>query len=84
MGEDMVVLSSNEAISELLEKRSSFYSDRVSGLAILAVRSSHQVPAPISHGPAVRFGAPPGGFLTADIFQQDRGTGLGVCVYALR
>ena len=39
MGEDMIVLSSNEAISDLLEKRSSIYSDRVSGLTTLTIRS---------------------------------------------
>lgn len=39
MGNDMVVLSSHEAISDLLEKRSSIYSDRVSGITILTTRS---------------------------------------------
>jgi len=29
LGKDMVVLSSNEAITDLIEKRSSVYSDRV-------------------------------------------------------
>ena len=31
LGQDIVVLSSNEAIVDLIEKRSSIYSDRVSG-----------------------------------------------------
>ena len=39
MGDNMVVLSSNEAISDLLEKRSSIYSDRVSGPTILVIYS---------------------------------------------
>jgi len=39
MGDDMVVLSSNEAISDLLEKRSSVYSDRVSGPTALTTHS---------------------------------------------
>ena len=30
LGEDIVVLNSNEAITDLIEKRSSIYSDRVS------------------------------------------------------
>jgi len=36
MGEDMVVLNSNEAISDLVEKRSSIYADRVSSTVVLA------------------------------------------------
>ena len=39
MGDDVVALSSNEVISDLLEKRSSIYSDRVSCTAILTIRS---------------------------------------------
>ena len=39
MGEDVVALSSNEVISDLLEKRSSIYSDRVSRTTILTIRS---------------------------------------------
>ena len=39
MGDDMVVLSSNEAISDLFEKRSSIYSDRVSGPTLLTIHS---------------------------------------------
>ena len=38
LGDDMVVLSSSEAISDLLEKRSSIYSDRVShSITILTI-----------------------------------------------
>ena len=39
MGKDMVVLSSNEAIADLLEKRSSIYSDRVSNTINFTLRS---------------------------------------------
>jgi hypothetical protein len=35
LGQDMVVLNSNEAISDLIEKRSSIYADRVSGTILL-------------------------------------------------
>ena len=40
MGKDMVVLSSNEAITDLLEKRSSIYSDRVGDMIICVFRSN--------------------------------------------
>ena len=39
MGDDIVVLSSSEAISDLLEKRSGIYSERVSCTTILVIRS---------------------------------------------
>ena len=39
MGDDVVALSSNEVISDLLEKRSSIYSDRVSRTTILTIHS---------------------------------------------
>jgi len=39
MGDDMVVLSSDQAISDLVEKRSAIYADRVSGPLIFTFRS---------------------------------------------
>jgi len=39
MGEDVVVLSSNEAITDVVEKRSAIYSERVSDSAIFTFRS---------------------------------------------
>ena len=39
MGIDLIVLNSNEVISDLLEKRSSIYSDRVSVPTILMIGS---------------------------------------------
>ena len=38
MGNDVVVLNSGEAITDLLEKRSSIYSDRVSGTISFVLR----------------------------------------------
>jgi len=38
MGEDMVVLSSDQAISDLVEKRSAIYADRVSDSLIFTPR----------------------------------------------
>jgi len=39
LGDDMVVLSSDQAISDLVEKRSAIYADRVSGPLISTFRS---------------------------------------------
>jgi hypothetical protein len=39
LGKDMVALNSNEAISDLIEKRSSIYADRVSDAVILTFDS---------------------------------------------
>ena len=39
LGKDMVVLSSDQAISDLIEKRSAIYSDRVSDPVIFTLRS---------------------------------------------
>jgi hypothetical protein len=41
MGKDAVVLNSNEAISDLLDERSSIYSDRVSDADTFIFSSSH-------------------------------------------
>ena len=54
MGEDAVVLNSYGAISDLLDKRSSIYSDRVSDTDIFTFGCSHQVAAPIDYDAVVR------------------------------
>ena len=60
MGKDAVVLNSNEAISDLLDKRSSIYSDRVSDTDIFTFGYSHKVAAPINYDAVVRRGPIPG------------------------
>ena len=85
MGDDIIVLSSNEAISDLPEKRSSIYSDRVSGPTVLKIRSSHKAAASIGDDATVRlYDAPGCCVLTTDLSSQDRYRGLGVDNDALR
>jgi hypothetical protein len=60
MGKDTIILNSNEAISDLLDKRSIIYSDRVSDADIFTFGSSHRVAAPIDHDAVVRRGPIPG------------------------
>ena len=60
MGEDAVVLNSNETISDLLDGRSSIYSDRVSDADIFTFRCSYQAAATIDYDAVVRRGPIPG------------------------
>ena len=64
MGKDTVVLNSNEAISDLIDKRSSIYSDRVSGADIFTSGSSYRLAASINYDAVVRRDPIPGSRLS--------------------
>jgi len=82
----MVILSSNEAITDLVGKRSSIYADRVSDKVVFTFRPSRKIAAPDTYDEVVRLKWHSGEFLSWPlIFKrcQDGGTRMGICVDAL-